>query len=135
RQRRERLLELRTSQRRTEAVVRAVAEGEVRRRRALARIERLGSRIRRLVMVGAPDREKDLLTGFEALAVDGDRLAHPAAHTGHRGAIPEHLLDQIRGREGARRDGFPEVRPPREDRDQPTELVLRRLVPREDEPR
>ena len=91
-------------------------------------IELLGSRIDRLVVIGAPDGQQDLGSRLETLARVFHRLRDPPADRGHGGAHPEHLLDDVARRDRSGGDGVPELAVAGEDGDHPAELILGGLV-------
>ena len=96
RERQQRLLQLGARQRRAEAVVGTVPERRVRCPRVGDRIEGLARRKRGLVVVRAPQRQDDDVSGAEADVAMHDVLRRDARDRPHRTAQAEHLLDHRR---------------------------------------
>ena len=94
-QRCEPVLQLGACERRAEAMMGAVAERHVRRVLVAGDVERLGTRERLAVVIGAPEREQERRALLETLAAVLERCGDRASDARHGGAEPQHLLHHV----------------------------------------
>src|SRR5262249_50065981 len=97
------------------------------------RVERFRTWIHGLVVVRGPYREEECLVSLEPLPPHHDRLDGGPADPGRRAAVAQALLHHLGDLERAIGHGVPHPGLRGQNRHHPSELVLRRLVTREDE--